>query len=117
MRLMTRSALLLLLLLGLNSCGTGDSVSGVYTQIDPTGFPIVIVLSEDGTGTFTYGGEQIGPEEALVWEYQDNGGYEVDYFDDEGAVIAVEQFTVEDGNLVFVVNGETYRYRKSTDAL
>jgi len=75
------------------------------------------VLSEDGTGSFTYGGEQIGPEEALSWEYQDNGAYEVNYFDDEGVVIAVEEFIVEDGILVFIVGEETYRYQKSNDAL
>lgn len=117
MKLMTRCSLLLLFLLGLNACGTSDDVSGVYTEIDPEGFPIEIVLSEDGTGTFTYGGDQIGPDEALSWEYQDNGAYEVTYFDDEGAVLAVEEFFVEDGILVFIVNGETYRYRKSSDAL
>ena len=37
--------------------------------------------------------------------------------DDEGVVIAVEEFIVEDGILVFIVDGETYRYRKSNDAL
>ena len=75
------------------------------------------MLLEDGTGSFTYGGAQIGPEETLLWEYQDNGVYEVNYFNDEGVVIAVEEFIVEDGILVFVVNGETYRYRKSNDEL
>ena len=117
MKLMPRCSLLFLFLLGLNGCGTSDDVSGVYTEIDPEEFPIEIVLSEDGTGSFTYGGEQIGPEEALSWEYQDNGVYEVNYFDDEGVVIAVEEFIVEDGILVFIVDEETYRYRKSNDAL
>jgi hypothetical protein len=117
MKLMTRCSLLFLFLLGLNGCGTSDDVSGVYTEIDPEGFPIEIVLSEDGTGSFTYGGEQIGPEEALSWEYQDNGVYEVNYFDGEGVVIAVEEFIVEDGILVFIVDEVTYRYRKSNDSL
>ena len=117
MKLLTRYSLLSLILLGLNGCGTNDDVSGAYTELDPDGFPIEIVLSENGTGTFTYGGEQIGPEEALSWEYQDNGVYEVTYFDDDGVVIAVEEFFVEGGILVFVVNGETYRYRKMDDAL
>ena len=117
MKLMTRCSLLFLFLLGLNGCGTSDDVSGVYTEIDPEGFPIEIVLSEDGTGSFTYGGEQIGPEEALTWESQDNGVYEVNYFDDEGVIIAVEEFITEDGILVFTVDEKTYRYRKSNDAL
>ena len=116
MILMIRCSSLLIFLLGLHGCGTNDDVSGVYTEIDPEGFPIEIVLSEDGTGTFTDGGEQRGPDEALSWEYQDDGVYEVDYFDEEGAVIAEEEFFVEDGILVFIVNGETYRYRKSNDA-
>lgn len=114
---MTRSSLLFPTLLGLNGCGTNDDVSGAYTELDPDGFPIEIVLSENGSGIFTYGGERVGPEEALSWEYQDNGVYEVTYFDDEGVVLAVEEFTVEGGILVFVVNGETYRYRKMGDAL
>ena len=117
MKFMTRCSLLVLFLLGLNGCGTSDDVSGVYTEIDPEGFPIEIVLSEDGNGSFTYGGEQIGPEEALTWKSQDNGVYEVNYFDDEGVVIAVEEFMVEDGILVFIVDEKTYRYRKSNDAL
>ena len=117
MKLMTRCSLLFLFLLGLNGCGTSDDIPGVYTEIDSEEFPIEIVLLEDGTGSFTYGGAQIGPEEALSWKYQDNGAYGVNYLDDEGVVIAVEEFIVDDGILVFVVNGETYRYRKSNDAL
>jgi len=117
MKIMTRCSLLFLFLLGLNGCGTSDDVSGVYTEIDPEGFPIEIVLSEDGTGSFTYGGEQIGPEEALTWESRDSGVYEVNYFDNEGVIIAVEEFTTEDGILVFVVDERTYRYRKSSDTL
>ena len=113
MKLMTCCALFFLLILGLNGCGTSDDISGAYTEIDPEEFPIEIVLLEDGTGSFTYGGAQIGPEEALSWKYQDNGVYGVNYFDDEGVVIAVEEFIVEDGILVFIVQGETYRYRKS----
>ena len=115
-KLMIRCLLLFLFLLGLNGCGTNDDISGVYTEIDPEEFPIEILLLEDGTGSFTYGGAQIGPEEALLWEHQNNGGYEVNYFNDEGVVIATEEFIVEDGILVFIVNGETYRYRKSNDA-
>tara|TARA_Y100000590_G_scaffold407113_1_gene497045 strand:- start:329 stop:682 length:354 start_codon:yes stop_codon:yes gene_type:complete len=117
MKLITRCSLLFLFLLGLNACGTSDEISGMYTEIDPEGFPIEIELLEDGTGTFTYGGAQIGPDEALLWEYQDNGVYEVNYFNEEGDVIAVEDFIIEDGILVFSVNGEIYRYRKSIDAL
>ena len=116
MKLMICCSLLFLFLLGLNGCGTNDDISGVYTEIDPEEFPIEILLLEDGTGSFTYGGPQIGPEETLLWEHQDNGVYEVNYFNDEGVVIATEEFIIEDGILVFIVNGETYRYRKSNDA-
>jgi len=102
---------------GDNGCGTSDDISGVYTEIDPEEFPIEIVLLEDGTGSFTYRiNAQIRHEEALSWEHQDNCVYEVNYFDDEGVVIAVEEFIVEDGILVFIVDGETIRYRKSNDA-
>ena len=83
MKLITRCSLLFLFILGLNACGTSDEISGMYTEIDPEGFPIEIELLEDGTGTFTYGGAQIGPDEALLWEYQDNGVYEVNYFNEE----------------------------------
>ena len=71
-------------------------------------------LSVIGLGGIAVKGQGQNNASNLVSLAYDHG---VNYFDVEGVVIAVEEFIVEDGILVFIVNGETYRYWKSNDAL
>ena len=92
-----------------------EDISGTYAEVEALNVPTIVELQPDGSGKFVLRAGAGTIEDPFLWEHEKGNDYTANYYDDANELKATEQFTYDDGELVFDDEGGVARYARVED--